>query len=100
MSMMLISQAGSCMQCGLHGMHLTSTDGQLKPDPSGSSVHDVGSLLVDLLHLPAVLLKALTAPALCHRNHQRLQHSPLVLFVCSWTQAGPVTCQCAALKLR
>ena len=37
------------------------------------AVHHVCSLLVDLLHVAAVLLETFTAPMLCHRDHQCLQ---------------------------
>lgn len=36
-------------------------------------MHDAGSMLIHLLHVAAVLLKALLTPALGHTNHQRLR---------------------------
>ena len=45
-------------------------------DPDGSLVHDVGPVLVHMLHLAAMRLEASHAPLLCYCNHQRLRTTP------------------------
>lgn len=44
--------------------------------PDGGLVHDVGPVLVHMLHLAAVRLEARHAPLPCYCNHQRLHATP------------------------
>ena len=56
--------------------------------PDSCMVHDVGPVLVHLLHLAAVLLKACHAPLPCHCNHQRLHASAARC----WKQSACIAC--------
>lgn len=70
-----------CFFCYCSGCHCTckqqSQHAAVKADGAAhlgcGCVHHVCSVLIDLLHVNAMLLKAICAPMLCHCNHQSLQ---------------------------